>query len=379
MKKCVVIPDSFKGTLSSTEICQIARGAIARYFPECEVVTIPVADGGEGTVACFAQAMRVEQITVPVSGPYGERVQATYARRGKTAIIEMASAAGLPLTNGHCDPEQTTTFGVGELIGHAVDHGCEQIILGLGGSATNDGGCGCAAALGVRFLDRNGQTFVPTGGTLERIAAIDCGGIKERFGPVCVSVMCDVENPLCGPAGAAHVFAWQKGADAEMVERLDSGLRWLGEIMERDLHCSVAEMPGAGAAGGMGAGCVAFLGAELKSGIETILDVVGFNDVITGSDLVITGEGRIDSQSIHGKVISGIAKRTAAKGVPLLALVGSIHPSAVGAYDLGVTAMFSINREPEPLEVSAPKSRENYQKTLEDILRLIRAAEEMSR
>ena len=175
------------------------------------------------------------------------------------------------------------------------------------------------------------------------------------------------------------MFAWQKGADAEMVERLDSGLRWLGEIMERDLHCSVAEMPGAGAAGGMGAGCVAFLGAELKSGIETILDVVGFNDVITGSDLVITGEGRIDSQSIHGKVISGIAKRTAAKGVPLLALVGSIHPSAAGAYDLGVTAMFSINREPEPLEVSAPKSRENYQKTLEDILRLIRAAEEMSR
>lgn len=222
--------------------------------------------------------------------------------------------------------------------------------------------CGCAAALGVRFLDRNGQTFVPTGGTLEHIAAIDCCGIEERFKTVSVSVMCDVENPLWGPAGAAHVFAWQKGADAEMVERLDSGLRWLGKIMERDLHCPVAEMPGAGAAGGMGAGCVAFLGAELKSGIETILDVVGFNDVITGSDLVITGEGRIDSQSIHGKVISGIAKRTAAKGIPLLALVGGIHPSAAGAYDLGVTAMFSINREPEPLEVSAPKAGRTIKK-----------------
>ena len=361
--------------MSSLEICALARETVPAYFPDCQVIAIPVADGGEGTVECFAQAIGADLVTVSASGPYGADLEAVYARKDSTAVIEMASVAGLPLVKGRRNPEKTTTFGVGELIHHAVEHGCRHIILGLGGSATNDGGCGCAAAMGVRFFDREGKEFVPVGETLDQIAGIDVSQARKRLENTTISVMCDVENPLYGPTGAAHVFAPQKGADCSMVERLDGGLRWLDQVIQRELHRSVADIPGAGAAGGMGGGCVAFLDAELKSGIETVLDTVSFDQALDGADLVITGEGRIDAQSVRGKVISGIARRTRAGGVPLVAVVGGIHPSADAAYELGVTAMFSINREAEPLETAAPKSRENYRRTLGDILRLVRAIE----
>lgn len=373
MKKCIVISDSFKGTLSSLEICAVARQSIPRFFPDCEVVDLPVADGGEGTVECFVQALQAQPVSVEVSGPYGEAVQAIYCRSGKRAVIEMASAAGLPMVEGRQNPERTTTRGVGELAAHAVKYGCTEILLGLGGSCTNDGGCGAAAALGTKFFRESGEEFVPTGGTLGQIARIDTSGTEKLLEKVKVTVMCDVENPLCGPRGAAHVFAPQKGADAAMVERLDAGLRRLDEIIRRDLGLTVGDIPGSGAAGGMGAGCIAFLGAELKSGIEAVLDMVDFDRRLKGADLVITGEGRIDSQSVHGKVVSGIAKRTRPKQVPLIAIVGGIGPGAEEAYDLGVDAIFGTDRPAMDFRQYPEPACVYYQRTLEDILRLIQA------
>lgn len=373
MKKCIVISDSFKGTISSLEICAIARESIPKFFSQCQVVTVPVADGGEGTVECFVQAIEAVPVSVPVTGPYGERISATYARKEKLAIIEMAAAAGLPMVGEKKNPETTTTYGVGQLIFHAVEQGCTQILLGLGGSATNDGGCGCAAALGVCFYNKNGQEFVPIGQTLAEIDHIDASQARVKLSGVTITVMCDVENPLCGPNGAAHVFGPQKGADEAMVKRLNRGLDHMAQVVERDLGQSVAKIPGAGAAGGMGAGCMAFLGAELKSGIECVLDTVGFDDLLEGTDLVITGEGRIDSQSVQGKVISGIAKRTKSKSIPLLALVGGIGEDAAAGYDLGVTAMFSIDRSAQDFREFALRSAVFYQRTLEDICRLLKA------
>lgn len=373
MRKCIVVSDSFKGTLSSREICAIAREVIPSVFPACEVVTVPVADGGEGTVDCFVDAIGAEAVTVTVRGPLGDPVEAVYARKGPLAVVEMAAAAGLPLAGRQADPELATTYGVGQLIRHAVEHGAREVILGLGGSATNDGGCGCAAALGTRFMDSQGQSFVPAGASLSRIHRIDTAGTETLLKHVHITAMCDIDNPLFGPAGAAYVFAPQKGADPLMVDRLDGGLRMLDRAIRKDLSLCVAELPGAGAAGGMGAGCVAFLGAELKPGITTVLDTVGFDALVEEADLVITGEGRIDSQSVRGKVISGIAERTKPRGIPLVAIVGAIDESAAQAYDLGVTAMFSINRKAMGFAESAPLSAANYRRTLEDILRLVRA------
>ena len=375
MKKCVVISDSFKGTLSSLEICEIAQQSIPRFFPSCQVVTVPVADGGEGTVACFLEAIQAEAVEVETSGPYGEPVRATYARSGDRAVVEMACAAGLPMVGERRDPEKTTTYGVGRVIRQAVEAGCTRVLLGLGGSATNDGGCGCAAALGARFYNGAGEEFIPTGGTLKDVARIDLGELRQLLRDVKITAMCDVDNPLCGPRGAACIFGPQKGADEAMIGRLDAGLASLAGVIRRELGLDVLEMPGAGAAGGMGAGCVAFLGAELKPGIEAVLDMVDFDRTLEGADLVITGEGRIDGQSVHGKVISGVSRRTSARGVPLVAIVGGIAEGAEEAYDLGVTAMFGIDREAVAFSEYAHRTRENYQRTLEDVLRLIRAVE----
>lgn len=373
MEKIVVISDSFKGTISSRQICQIAGSSIPAFFPECNVVSIPVADGGEGTVACFLEAIDAVPVTIPTTGPYEELIEATYARSGDRAIIEMASAAGLPMVGERRNPAVTTTFGVGSIIRHAIENGCREILLGLGGSATNDGGCGCAAALGVKFFDKTGKEFIPVGSTLNRIARIDSSKADILLNGVEVTVMCDVENPLYGTTGAAYIFGPQKGADPDMVQLLDDNLRALDSVLQRELKIYIADIPGAGAAGGMGAGCMAFLHAQLKSGIDAVLDMVSFDTLVRGADLVITGEGRIDSQSIRGKVISGIAKRTSKRNVPLVAIVGSIDDSAQAAYDLGVTAMFGIDREAVAFETYAHKSAEQYRKTLEDVLRLIKA------
>lgn len=374
MKKCIIISDSFKGTLSSSEICAIAGQCLAEEFPGCAAVRIPVADGGEGTVACFREACGGTLVPVTVCGPLGEPVTAAYLRLPDgRAVIEMASAAGLPLAEGRSDPCRTTTYGVGQLIRHAVEHGSTHILLGLGGSCTNDGGCGCAAALGVRFLRADGTGFVPVGGTLDRIARIDRRDAERLLACVRITAMCDIDNPLHGPQGAACVFAPQKGADEAMVRLLDDQLRALDRVIRAELGCAAADRPGAGAAGGFGAGVTAFLGGELRPGIDAVLDLVGFDALLEGCDLVFTGEGRLDSQSARGKVVSGVARRAGQRGVPVVAVVGGVTPDAEA--ERGVSAVFTINRQAVDLAVSRSHSRENYAATFRSILRLIRAAE----
>ena len=381
MRKAIIISDSFKGTLSSQEICRIARESFAKLQPDCRLLTIPVADGGEGTVACFHEACGGELVTVPVQGPYGETVEASYLQLpDHRAVIEMASSSGLPQVGDRKDPCRTSTFGVGQQIRHAIEAGNRQILVGLGGSCTNDGGCGCAAALGVEFLDAEGKPFVPVGGTLDRIAAIRLREAEKLLRDVKITAMCDIDNPLYGPTGAAYVFGPQKGADAATVEFLDGQLRAFDAMLRRVLGRCVAEVPGAGAAGGFGAGMLAFFRAELQPGIEAVLDMVGFDRLLRGCDLVITGEGQLDSQSIRGKVISGVGRRSYWRGVPVVVIAGSVLPemeNITEQEELGVRAVFSVNRRAMDFSRSRHFSQENYRSTLENILRLITAAEHM--
>ena len=378
MKKCIVISDSFKGSLSSGEICDIARACFAEVLSDCELTAIPVADGGEGTVDCFHQVCGGELVPVTVQGPFGQDMEAAYLRLdGSRAVIEMASSAGLPLVGDRRDPRITSTYGVGQQIRHAVEQGSTQILLGLGGSCTNDGGCGCAAALGVRFLDRAGQAFVPTGGTLDQIAHIDISGARQLLQTVKLTAMCDIDNPMHGPTGASYIFGPQKGADPAMVEFLDGQLKALDAVIQRELHRAVADVPGAGAAGAFGAGILAFLDGTLCPGIEAVLDLVDFDGKLKDCDLVITGEGRFDSQSIRGKVVSGVSRRAKRQGVPVAVIAGSVAEdveSVSADPDSGVTAVFSINRQAMDYSESRPFSRRNYQYTLENLLRLIKGA-----
>ena len=364
MKKCIVISDSFKGSLSSSEICDIARACFAEVLSDCELTAIPVADGGEGTVDCFHQVCGGELVSVTVQGPFGQDMEASYLQLdGGRAVVEMASSAGLPLVGDRRDPRVTSTYGVGQQIRYAVEQGNTQILLGLGGSCTNDGGCGCAAALGVRFLNQAGQVFVPTGGTLDRIAHIDVRGARHLLKNVKLTAMCDIDNPMHGPAGAAYIFGPQKGAAPATVEFLDGQLKALDAVIQRELHRSVAEVPGSGAAGAFGAGILAFLDGTRCPGIEAVLDLVDFDRMLDGCGLVITGEGRFDSQSIRGKVVSGVSRRAKAQQVPVLVIAGSVaeevEPISADPAS-GIAAVFSINRQAMDYSESRPFSRRNY-------------------
>ena len=378
MRKYVVIPDSFKGCLSSGEICDILAREIRRRDPEAQVCALPVADGGEGTVDAFLGALGGEKVAVPCRDPYGRPLTARYGLfpDGKTAVIEMAAAAGLPLVGEDRRVADTTTYGVGQLIAHALKRGAERILLGLGGSATNDSGCGAAAALGVEFLDAEGKAFVPVGGTLHRIAHIRADGLLPALRQAEVIAMCDIDNPLCGESGAAAVFAPQKGADAATVRMLDEGLAHLAAVIEKDLGRSLLTLPGGGAAGGFGAGSVAFLGARLQMGIEAVLDLTDFDRLAADAYLVITGEGRLDSQSLRGKVVVGVARRAQALGVPVVALVGSSETDIAAAYDAGVTAVFPINPAPTTLSEALAHARTHLAFTAENVLRFARCLEE---
>ena len=371
MKKTILIPDSFKGTLSSMEICAIMEKAIHKYFPACELCSIPVADGGEGSVDAFLTALGSEKIYTEVSGPYLEPMRAFYGLIGKTAVIEMAACAGLTLVGENKDPSRTSTYGVGELMRHALENGAEKIIMGLGGSATNDGGCGAAAALGVKFLDAEGESFIPVGGTLKNIAAIDMSGLSPMVKAAEIITMCDIDNPMYGENGAAYIFGPQKGADENMVRELDAGLYHLGEVIKRDLGLDLTAIPGGGAAGAMGVGMAAYFGSKLQMGIEAVLDTVGFDALAADADFVFTGEGKLDSQSLRGKVVVGVARRAKSLGVPVIALVGGADRDMDAAYDEGVNAVFTINRLPQPLSESAPNSAENLAFAMDNILRLI--------
>lgn len=373
MKKCILVPDSFKGTLSAIEICQLSKPIIEKHFPDCQVVALPVADGGEGTVDCFAYALGASLISLEVQGPYGHPVTAKYALHGDTAFLEMAQAAGLPMVEDCKNPALTSTYGVGEMMLDAVRRGCRRLIIGLGGSCTNDGGAGAAAALGTVFSRRDGSSFLPVGGTLHEIASIDTSKTKELLKDCTVTAMCDIDNPMYGKDGAAYVFGPQKGADEYMTALLDNNLRHLAQAMETSLQIDPAHLPGAGAAGGFGAGIAAFFGGALKSGIETVLDTVDFDRHLKDADLVITGEGQIDSQSLHGKVIMGVAARAAKEKTPVVVLTGSVGEGGRKAYDLGVSAIFSINQKAEDFSLSRWHARENFADELDALMRFYKA------
>lgn len=375
MEKILLVPDSFKGTLSSRQVCQVMAGQLRRFFPQAQVKSIPVADGGEGSVEAFLAAAGGERRTRTVTGPFGEPVEAFYGilGDGRTAVIEMAACAGLPLAEGRLNPERATTYGVGELLLAAKEAGCTKAILGLGGSCTNDGGAGAAAALGAKFTRADGAAFVPTGGTLGEIAALDVSPVAQALQGMELTAMCDIDNPLYGEAGAAAVFAPQKGADAAMVARLDAGLRHLGQVSARCLGRDFSHLPGAGAAGGLGFGMAAFCGAQLRMGIDAVLDAVGFDSLLPGTDMVFTGEGKIDSQSARGKVVSGVAARCRKAGVPVVAVVGQIDQGFEEMYQQGLTAVFSINRAAQPFAESRFHAGENLALTMENIARLLAA------
>lgn len=375
MEKILLVPDSFKGTLSSRQVCQVMAGQLRRFFPQAQVKSIPVADGGEGSVEAFLAAAGGERRTRTVTGPFGEPVEAFYGilGDGRTAVIEMAACAGLPLAEGRLNPERATTYGVGELLLAAKEAGCTKAILGLGGSCTNDGGVGAAAALGAKFTRADGAAFIPTGGTLGEIAALDVSPVAQALQGMELTAMCDIDNPLYGDAGAAAVFAPQKGADAAMVARLDAGLRHLGQVSARCLGRDFSHLPGAGAAGGLGFGMAAFCGAQLRMGIDAVLDAVGFDSLLPGTDVVFTGEGKIDSQSARGKVVSGVAARCRKAGVPVVAVVGQIGQGFEEMYQQGLTAVFSINRAAQPFAESRFHAGENLALTMENIARLLAA------
>ena len=374
MQNFILVPDSFKGTLSAIEVCNIMKSSIKNLYKDANIISVPVADGGEGTVDAFLYALGGEKKSAWVSDAFNEqKILAHYAMlKDDIAVIEMATCAGLPLVKNRLEPDKTTTFGVGELIIDAVNSGAKKIILGLGGSATNDGGCGMAAALGVKFKDEQDQEFIPTGGTLSQIYKIDMNNIYSKIKDVEFVSMCDVDNPLCGKLGASAVFAPQKGADEDMVRLLDEGLAHLAKIIKRDLHIEVKDIKGAGAAGGLGAGSIAFLQSKLTKGIDVILDTIKFDELVSKADIVFTGEGKFDSQSLHGKVVMGVANRSQKYKTPVIVVTGAIGENIQEAYNKGITAIFSINKEPMEFSKSALKSKENMILTMENILRLLK-------
>lgn len=374
MQNFILVPDSFKGTLSAIEVCNIMKSSIKNLYKDANIISVPVADGGEGTVDAFLYALGGEKKSIWVSDAFNEqKILVHYAMlKDDIAVIEMAACAGLPLVKNRLEPDKTTTFGVGELIIDAINSGAKKIILGLGGSATNDGGCGMAAALGVKFKDEQDQEFIPTGGTLSQIYKIDMNNIYPKIKDVEFISMCDVDNPLCGKLGASAVFAPQKGADEDMVKLLDEGLAHLAKIIKRDLHIEVKDIKGAGAAGGLGAGSIAFLQSKLTKGIDVILDTINFDKLVSKADIVFTGEGKFDSQSLHGKVVMGVANRSQKYKTPVIVVTGAIGENIQEAYNKGITAIFSINKEPMEFSKSALKSKENMILTMENILRLLK-------
>lgn len=374
MKKAVLIPDSFKGTMSSSEIIAIMKERIEAYNPGCDIVSIPVADGGEGSVDAFLTALGGEKIKVRTKGPWGEELDSFYGMLpDKTAVIEMAASAGLPQVGDRKDPSKTTTYGVGELILAAAKNGAKRLVIGLGGSATNDAGCGAAAACGVSFLDKEGNSFIPVGGTLDKIDKIDISTMDESVRSLPITAMCDIDNPFYGPTGAAAIFGPQKGADEKMVELLDGKMKHLASIIEAQLGIVLQEIPGSGAAGGMGGGMKAFFGARMQMGIDAVLEITGFEDLAAGADMIFTGEGKIDSQSLRGKVVIGVARKARKMGIPVIAVVGDIGDDIDAAYDEGVTGIFSINRVAVPYKEARLRAKSDMKLTMDNILRFMKS------
>lgn len=351
--KIVIASDSFKGSLTSVEVAQAATRGIKAVYPDCEVVAVNVADGGEGTVEAIVDALGGEIICTSVSDPLGRPIQANYGIAGEKAIIEMAAASGLPLLQpAERNPWMTSTYGTGEMIMDAIQRGCRQFLVGIGGSATNDAGTGMLQALGFKFYDSNEKEITDCrGGRLLDIVDLDDSCVPEAVRKAEFVVACDVDTPFCGPEGAAPVFAPQKGADAEMVKKLDAGMASFAKVIERKYKMNIIPVAGAGAAGGMGGAFRAFLDAKLQRGIEMVLDSIDFNAIIQDADLIITGEGKIDFQTAKGKTAAGVLARAKQQGIPVVAIGGSVE-MCDSVQQMGFAGVYPILVEKVPLEVA---------------------------
>ena len=377
--KLLFASDSFKGTLSSGEIIELLEDAAEKVFPGCEKKGIPVADGGEGTIEAVISVMGGFIREVPVHGP---RMEEMVSRYGETAagcaIIEMAAASGLPMVpEASRDPRNTTSYGTGELIKAALDNGCHDITIALGGSATNDCGLGAMRALGARFLDREGRELEGFGRELAEVEDIDITGLHPQIKNARFTIMCDVNNPLTGPEGATYTFGMQKGGTPEILDELEAGMIHFAAVLREKTGTDAEKMPGAGAAGGLGAAFRIFLNGELKSGIETVLDLIHFDELLEGVDLVITGEGRMDWQSAFGKVPSGIGLRCKKKGIPAVAIVGGMGDKADAIFDYGIDSIMTTINGAMELEEALGRAKELYSSAAERTLRMVRAGIEI--
>ncbi|WP_333895236.1 glycerate kinase [Atlantibacter hermannii] len=377
--KIVIAPDSWKESLSALEVATAIEDGFRQIFPDAEVVKIPMADGGEGTVEAMVAATQGRIVTLSVTGPLGEPIEAFYGLSGdeKQAFIEMAAASGLEsVPTARRDPRITTSWGTGELIRHALDAGVRHIIIGLGGSATNDGGAGMVQALGAGLLDAQGEQIAGGGEALSQLERIDTRRLDPRLAECRIEVACDVTNPLTGEEGATAVFGPQKGATPDMVRQLDEALTHYGKIIERDLDKSVLTLKGGGAAGGMGVALYAFCGAELRQGVEIVTEALSLDAAVRHADLVITGEGRIDSQTIHGKVPIGVARVAKRYDIPVIGIAGSLTKDVGVVYDHGLDAIFSVIPRictlDEALENAADNLRMNA-RNIAAVMKLARA------
>lgn len=379
--KIVIAPDSFKGSLSTMGVADAIERGILEVLPQAETVKIPVADGGEGLLEAVQAAAGGELISVPVMGPLGEERKAPFLLLpDKTAVVEMAQASGLPLVpKEKRDPRLTTTYGTGQLIRAALDCGAKKIMIGLGGSATNDGGAGMAQALGAALLDENGEELPVGGGALAHLRQVELSKLDRRLEQVSVVAACDITNPLCGDKGATAVYGPQKGATPELVPFLDGCLLKYAGLVEQATGKQVRDVPGAGAAGGLGAGLMAFCGASLQPGIELVLDLAQMDRHLEQADLVITGEGRADFQSAYGKVPDGVAKRAGKYGVPVAVLAGSIGKGAEELYQKGVGCISSIQQGPISLEECMERAPELLASAANRLLRTLLTGMEMKK
>lgn len=363
MKKIIIAPDSFKGSLSATEVCDIVGGAFKEKFPDINIVKIPIADGGEGTVEAYLSIFGGEKVYCEVESPLGRRINAYYGiLSDKTAVIEMAQASGITIEDEN-NALLASTYGTGELIKNALDNGAKKIILGLGGSATTDGGVGCVQALGGHFTDKEGNEIKRGGVNLSEITAVDLSSLDARLKEIELTVLCDVKNPLYGETGAAYIYSRQKGADDEQIRLLDSCLVNLSKVSKTALGKDYSLVEGAGAAGGMGFACVAFLGGTLKSGIDTVLENADFENEAKDADLVITGEGKMDIQSLMGKAPFGVASRAGKSKV--MAFVGLLDADRDKAKELGISEIYETNPEHKPFEEILPTAKQDLKRTAE--------------
>jgi glycerate kinase len=374
--KIILAPDSFKGNLTSLEVATAFEKGIKRILPRAKCIKVPMADGGEGTVQSLVDGLGGKFIRKRVVGPAGNTVSARYGllSDGKTAVIEMAEASGLPLVSGkNKNPLKTTTYGTGELILDAAKRGAEKIIIGIGGSATNDGGVGMAQAIGIRFLNKQGKVISDygSGGMLKKIASIDNKKADPLLKKIKIIVACDVNNILCGKSGASYVFAPQKGATPAMVRILDENLRHLGKVIKQSLRKDVTKLKGAGAAGGLGAGLVAFTKARMKSGIEIVIDATNICKYMENADLVITGEGRVDTQTAFGKTPSGIAKAARKYHIPTVVIGGGITDDANDIFAYGIDGLESACARDMSLEEAIKNSRKHLENAAERAIRLV--------